>query len=186
VAQKITDDFKQDMVKATELYEEIKVQRRCRNHQHKQIRAIKRERDALIDGVKSLIDTVQEAKSCRDNANAMAKEFKELRDDAVISLRAAKKINNKKEHKNFDDAQQGYHEDMLKKTEESQEYQAKIEELNLVILKNNNIASEKHEAMVLIHKKAEEFHAKMVAAIRAVDMIKAKHSIDFINYGEEE
>jgi uncharacterized coiled-coil DUF342 family protein len=182
----MTDDFEQDMVKATGLYEEIKVNRRCRNYQHKRIRAAKRERDIEIGQVKEYIVTVQDLKTKRDECNTMAKEFKQLRDSAIINLRAANKIGDRRTSKQFDVEQQNMHEQMLGKTEESQEHQAEIEKVNLVILKNNNIASEKHEAMVLIHKKAEEFHAKMVAAIRAVDMLKAKHAIDFINYGEEE
>ena len=53
------DEFKADKAKAMELYEEIKIHRMCRNHQHKQIRAIKRERDAFIDEVKELVSKVQ-------------------------------------------------------------------------------------------------------------------------------
>jgi len=182
----MTDDFRDDKVRAIELYEEIKIHRRCRNHQHKQIRALKRERDAIIDEVKILIDKVQEAKSCRDDANAMAKEFKQLRDTAVINLRAARKFKNIEQHNNHHKEQQNYHAEMLKKTEESQEYQVKIEELNLVVIKTNKKASDKHEAMLAIHEKAQDFHNKMLASIRAVDMIKEKHGIDFIDYNLDE
>ena len=182
----MTNDFRQDKIRAIELYEDIKVHRRCRNYQHKKIRYLKRERDAIIDEVKSLIDNVQEAKYRRDIGNAMAKECKELRDDAVINLRAAKKINNKEAFKNFDNKQQEYHEAMLKNTEESQAYQVKIEELNLVVLKNNKKASDKHEEMVGVHEKAQVLHEKMLASIRAVDMIKEKHDIDFIDYALDE
>jgi uncharacterized coiled-coil DUF342 family protein len=182
------NDFKKDKVKAMELYEEIKIQRRCRNHQHKLIRAVKKDRDVFINEVKELVSKVQQAKADRDDANTMAKEFKALRDDAITNLRAAKKINDRASHKRFDKAQEGYHAAMLEKTEESQKYQIAIEELNLVVLKTNKKASDKHDEMLGVHKKAQKFHDNMIASIRAVDMIKEKHGIDFIEYnlGEEE
>ena len=182
------DEFKVDKAKAMELYEEIKIHRMCRNHQHKQIRAIKRERDAFTDEVKELVSKVQQAKADRDDANSMAKEFKTLRDDAITNLRAAKKINDRAAVKGFDKEQEVYHESMLEKTEESQKYQIVIEELNLVVLKTNKKASAKHNEMLVIHEKAQAFHDKMLASVRAVEMIKEKHGIEFIEYnlGEEE
>ena len=40
--------------------------------------------------------------------------------------------------------------------------------------------------MVGVHEKAQVFHDKMLASIRAVDMIKEKHDIDFIDYALDE
>ncbi len=181
-------DFKEDKAKAMELYEDIKIQRKCRNHQHKLIRGIKEDRDVYINEVKGLVSKVQQAKADRDDANSMASEFKTLRDNAITNLRAAKKINDKKAVKGFDKEQEGYHMAMLKKTEESQKYQIAIEELNLVVLKTNKKASDKHNEMLGVHEKAQKFHANMIESVRAVEMIKEKHGIEFIEYdlGEEE
>lgn len=179
-------DLDTDMALAMELYESIKVNRRCRNHQHKLIRVVKAERNLLANTTKSYVSQVKILKNERDHCNIMAQEFKQLRNDAIINLRASKKAGNKSAHERFNEEQIHMHDKMTEQAEQSQVYQIKIEEINLGILKTSEQCNAKQGEINVLFTKAEGFHDQVVTDIRAVEMIKEKHGIDFINYGGEE
>ena len=179
-------DLDTDMTLARELYESVKINRRCRNHQHKLIRNAKVERNDLATETKEYISKVQVLKDQRNTCNLMAQEFKQLRNDAIINLRAAKKAGNTLAHERFNVEQIKMHDKMTETATTSQEYQLKIEEINLDILKTSEQCNSKQGEIDVLFTKAEAFHNQVVTDIRAIDMIKEKHDIDFIEYGEEE
>jgi len=180
------NELETDMALAMDLYKSIKVNRRCRNYQHKKIRLAKSERNKLADVTKLYVSKVKILKDERDHCNIMVQEFKQLRNDAIINLRSAKKTGNKVSHIRFDKVQIEMHDEMVEKATQSQECQIKIEEINLSILKTSEQCGGKQQEINILFNKAESFHEKVVIDIRAVEMIKKKHGIDFIEHGGEE
>ena len=156
------DELEKDMALAMDLYESIKINRRCRNHQHKLIRIAKAERNKLADETKLYVSQVKTLKDERDHCNIMVQEFKQLRDDAIINLRASKKAGNKSAHKRFDKVQIEMHDKMVEKATQSQECQIKIEEINLGILKTSEQCGGKQHEIDRLFSKAERFHEKVV------------------------
>ena len=180
------NELETDMALAIDLYKSIKVNRRCRNYQHKKIRIAKAERDKLADVTKMYVSQVKILKDERDHCNIMVQEFKQLRNDPIINLRASKKAGNRSAHERFNEEQIHMHDKMTEQAEQSQKCQIKIEEINLSILKTSEQCNAKQGEINVLFSKAEGFHDQVVVNIRAVEMIKEKHGIDFIEYGGEE
>ncbi len=87
--------------------------------------------------------------------------------------------------KKLDKKQEKYHAKMMDKAQESQEYQQKIEDLNIVFAKKNQACSTAHNEMSAIRERAEQFHQDFLVALREIERIKSHYDIDFIEYESE-
>ena len=176
----------EDLVLVNELYKELKIHRRKRNYQHKLIRGLKEERDAISDEVKRHVSEIQKLKESRDAHNMMAQEFKSLRDTALTNRDIASKKQNQDDFKRFDKEQQQYHKDMMAKTEEAQAFQLGIDELAIVYTKANKACDAKHQEMLFIREKSQRFHDDLTKCIEKIEAIKAKYDIDYFEFSSEE
>ena len=125
----------EDLERVNDLYKELKIHRRKRNYQHKRMRGLKAQRDAFSKEVMLLVIEIQKIKKDRDEFNEMVNEFKQLRDEAVAGRDAALNSGDEALAKKLDKKQEKYHAKMMDKAQESQEYQQKIEDLNIVFAK---------------------------------------------------
>ena len=175
-----------DLAKVNELYKELKIHRMKRNYQHKLIRGLKAERDRFSNEVKEYVSSIKELKEQRDANNLLAQEFKTLRDMALKNRDRAAKNNNEADVERFDAEQNKYHQDMVSKTEESQRYQVKIDEMSVPYTKANKACEAKHKEMLLIREKSQRFHADLTNCIAEIEEIKAKYDIDYFEFEQEE
>jgi|TARA_B110001454_G_C12712100_1_gene431146 uncharacterized coiled-coil DUF342 family protein len=175
----------EDLGRVNDLYKEMKIHRRKRNYQHKRMRGHKQKRDDFSQEVKLLVTETQDLKDERNGFNQMVTEFKQLRDDAVTGRDAALKSGDDNLAKKLDKKQEEYHTSMVEKATQSQEYQEKIEALNMVFTKKNTACSDAHTKMIEIRVRAERFHQDFLVALREIERIKTQYNIDFIEYGDE-
>jgi len=175
-----------DLERVEELHKELKIHRRKRNYQHKRIRIMKKERDALSEEVKGYVSQINDLKEKRNAANMMAQEFKTLRDTAVKNRDRAMKNDNKADAKRFDKHQNQYHLDMVSKTELSQEYHQAIVDMGKIYSKANKACSDKHMEMLEVRERSQIFHDDVTQCIEKIEAIKAKYDIDFVDFGGEE
>jgi len=175
----------EDLDRVNDLYKELKIHRRKRNYQHKRMRGLKAQRDAFSEEVKLLVIETQKIKNDRDEFNEMVNEFKQLRDEAVAGRDAALNSGDEALAKKLDKKQEKYHAKMMDKAQESQEYQQKIEDLNIVFAKKNQACSTTHNEMLAIRERAEQFHQDFLVALREIERIKSQYDIDFIEYESE-
>lgn len=174
----------EDLERVNDLYHELKIHRRKRNYQHKRMRLCIKERDEISDEVKLLVAEIQEVKSKRDDINKLVKECKTLRDEAVAQRDEALRAGDNSLAKKMDKKQNTYHKNMVEKSEKSQDYQSKMDELNIVIAKKNKACSTAHNEMLDIRARAEVFHQDFLTALREIERIKSQYDIDFIEYEE--
>jgi len=184
--RKAVTDVDRDLEKVEELYKELKIHRRKRNYQHKRIRTMKKERDALSSEVKGYVSQINALKKQRDACNMMAQEFKSLRDTAVMNRDRAMKNNNETDSDRFDKDQDKYHFDMVSKTELSQEFQFKIDDMGRIYNKANKACNDKHMEMLEVRDRSQIFHDDLMQCIEEIESIKSKYDIDFIDYGSDE
>ena len=176
----------EDLEKVNELYKEMKIHRMKRNYQHKRIRGLKLERDALSDVVKEYVTKIGALKDQRDGCNLMAQEFKTLRNTALTNRERAQKNNNDADSKRFDDEQNKYHLDMVSKTEDAQTYQVAIDDISVGFKKANKACDAKHKEMLEIRERSQIFHADLTECIEKIEAIKAKYDIDYFEFEQEE
>lgn len=176
----------EDLQRIEELYKEMKIHRMKRNYQHKLIRGLKSERDALSDVVKEYVTKIGGLKQQRDECNLMAQEFKALRNTALTNRDRASKNNNEADFKRFDAEQNQYHQNMVSKTEESQEFQKGIDALSVDFNKANKACDAKHQEMLYIREKSQRFHADLSECIEKIEALKSKYDIDYFEFAQEE
>ena len=171
--------LKKDLTEANELYHSIKISRRKRNYQHKLLRTIKNERIQLNQLSREMVAKVQELKEKRDSCNGEANKFKELRNGAVTKLHkttdAAKKAK-------YNQQQIDYHDKMMLAVDQAQAHHIHIDTLNVSIVDLNKKHDKKHEEVLFLRGKSEVFHKDIQLAIDAINVIKDKHDIKYLDY----
>jgi uncharacterized coiled-coil DUF342 family protein len=176
----------EDLALVNDLYKELKIHRRKRNYQHKLMRGLKAERDAISEEVKRYVSEIQKLKENRDAHNMMAQEFKSLRNTALINRDIAANKNNTVDSERFDKEQNKFHKDMMAKTEQAQLFQLGIDELAIVYTKVNKACDAKHQEMLFIREKSQRFHNDLTECIEKIESIKAKYDIDYFEFSQEE